>query len=102
MTAAPDAVELEDRVPHVAAVQAADPDDSVQVTPSLLLSLVTVAVNVNVLPAGTEAVVGVIATTMGTGAAVTVMVATADFVVSATDVAVSVTVVAAVTLAGAV
>jgi hypothetical protein len=40
-------VEVADSVPHVAAVQAAAPDDNVQVTPWLLLSLVTVAVKVS-------------------------------------------------------
>jgi hypothetical protein len=41
---APDAVEAADRVPHVAAVHAAAPEDNVQVTPWLLVSFVTVAV----------------------------------------------------------
>ena len=59
-----------------------------QETPLLLASLETVAVNCCVVPSKTFAVVGDTETEMG---GVTVTVAAADFVESATDVAVSVT-----------
>ena len=59
-----------------------------QETPLLLASLETVAVNCCVVPSKTFAAVGDTETEMG---GVTVTVAAADFVESATDVAVSVT-----------
>ena len=77
----------EERVPHVG--EQFDPfciGD--QETPLLLASLETVAVNCCVVPSKTLAVAGDIETEMG---GVTVTVAAADFVESATDVAVSVT-----------
>lgn len=102
MTAAPDAVEAADSVPHVAAVQAAAPDDNVQVTPWLLLSFVTAAVKASDCAAWTDALAGEIATLIGRGVGLTVAVAAADLVASATDVAVSLIVAALVALAGAV
>ena len=77
----------EERVPHVG--EQFDPfciRD--QETPLLLASLETVAVNCCVVPSKTLAVVGDIETEMG---GVTVTVAAADLVESATDAAVSVT-----------
>jgi len=63
--------------------------------------LVTVAVNCCCVLTGTEAVVGLMETEMGTGVALMVMVAGADFELSATEVAVSVTVAGVGTVAGA-
>lgn len=54
-------------------------------------SFATVAANCCLVVTGREAEVGLMETEMDSGAAVTVMAATADFVPSATDVAVSVT-----------
>jgi hypothetical protein len=64
--------------------------------------LLTVAVNCCCVVTGTVAVVGLIDTEIGTGAALIVIVAPFDFVLSATEVAVSVTVAGDGTLAGAV
>jgi hypothetical protein len=64
-------------------------------------SLLTVAVNCCCVVTGTEAVVGLMETEMGTGVALMVMVAGADFEPSATEVAVSVTVAGVGTAAGA-
>jgi hypothetical protein len=61
-----------------------------------------VAVKVCVLPVGTLAVVGVTPTEITTCGTVTVTVAEADFVPSATEVAVTVTVAGAGTIVGAV
>ena len=64
--------------------------------------MVTVAANCCCVVTGREAEVGLMETEMGTGAALTVMVAVFDFVPSATEVAVSVTVAGVGTAAGAV
>jgi hypothetical protein len=96
----PDALALADNVPHVAPLQPVP--ESFQVTPLFAGSFVTVAVNACIAPACTLAVGGATVTAIGAGAAVTVIVAEADFVVSATDVAVSVTVGGVGTFAGAV
>ena len=72
----------------------------VQVTPPLLGSLATVAVNCCVALSATLAVVG--ATDTEIGGRVTVTVAEADLVLSATEVAVTVTVAGEGTVAGAV
>ena len=66
--------------------------DTVQVTPLFAESLVTVAVNCVVVPAATVAEPGATETVIVGTAAVTVMVAEADFDASATEVAVMVTV----------
>jgi hypothetical protein len=71
------------------------------VTPAPATSLVTVAVNVKACPSTNPPRFGVIVTLTG-GAAPTVIVAVAVFVLSATDVAVSVKVAGLGTLAGAV
>ena len=63
--------------------------------------MVTVAVNCCCVVTGTLAVVGLMETEMGTGVALMVMVAGADFEPSATEVAVSVTVAGVGTAAGA-
>src|SRR5207302_8150871 len=68
--------------------QGVPPCVSVQLTPLLLGSFVTVAVNCWVVFAVTLAVAGETETAIGT---VTVTVATADFVVSAAEIAVTVT-----------
>ena len=68
----------------------------------MLASLLTVAVNCCCVLTATEAVVGLMATEMGTGVALMVMVAALDFVPSAIEVAVSVTVAGVGTAAGAV
>jgi len=64
--------------------------------------LVTVAANCCCFVTAREAEVGLMETEMGTGPALMVMVAGADFVPSATEVAVSVTVAGVGTAAGAV
>ena len=66
----------------------APPCVSVQLTPLLLASFITAAVNCWVVFAVTLAVAGETETAMGT---VTVTVAAADFVVSAAEIAVTVT-----------
>ena len=88
MTAAPEALLVAESAPQVAALQPAP--DSVQVTPLPALSSCTVAVKGCFADAFTLAVPGDTSTTIG-GGAETVMVADADFVVSATEVAVKVT-----------
>jgi len=64
--------------------------------------LLTVAVNCCCVLTGTEAEVGLMATEMGTTVALMVMAAALDFVPSATEVAVRVTVAGLGTAAGAV
>ena len=97
--AAPEALEVADKVPHVAPLQPVP--ESVQVTPLFCESFVTVAVKFCVSPVCTLGLVGATLTEI-TGAAVTVIVAVPCFVPSATEVAVSVTVAGLGTLAGAV
>ena len=87
-------------MPHVGE-QAVPLCVKVHVTPPLAGSFVTVAVNCLVLLVVTVGFVGEMLTLIG-GATVTVIVAEADLVASATEVAVSVTVGLAGTLAGAV
>jgi hypothetical protein len=78
------------------------PQVTVQVTPPFLLSLLTTAVRLVVLPAPSDVGgVGLSATEIAT-ARVMVMVAEADLVVSVTEVAVTVTVFEVGTAAGAV
>ena len=84
-------------VPHPAPEHPAP--DRVQFTPRFVV-FETVAANCVPMPADTVAVLGATATVMG-GGTVSVMMAKADFVASATDVAVSVTVGDEGTLAGA-
>ena len=83
MVAAPLAVDVGETPP-----QGAGEQDTVQVTPLLLESPATVAVNREVLPAPTAVEAG--ATDTATEG--TVMVAEVDFVLSVTEVAVNVTV----------
>jgi len=80
------------------------PLDAVQVTPAPATSLVTVAVKPRLCPSVNPPRFGVTVILTGPveGAAVTVIVAPADFVVSLTDVAVNVTVAGLGTLTGAV
>jgi hypothetical protein len=78
------------------------PDDTVHATPLLPVSFCTVAVNCAPVPAVTVPVVGDTEIETFAGAAVTVMVAEAVFVPSATEVAVTVTVAGLGTVAGAV
>jgi hypothetical protein len=88
VVATPLAVVVGETVPHGVGEQ-----DTVQVTPLFAESLVTVAVNCDVAPACTVAVLGV--TETETVLAGIVMVAEAAFDESATEVAVTVTVKAA-------
>jgi hypothetical protein len=87
-------------VPHVAPEQPVPESD--QVTPLFCESFCNVAVKAAVVETCTDVEVGLTPTEIGNGAAVTVIVAAADFVPSATDVAFSVTVAGAGTPAGAV
>jgi hypothetical protein len=96
---APEALEAADKVPHVAPLQPAPV--KVHVTPLFCVSLVTVAMMFCALLVCTDALVGLTATETG-GGGTTVNVATALFVVSVTDCAVSVTVAGTGTAAGAV
>jgi hypothetical protein len=98
--ATPDLLVLEDNVPHVFPEQPAPVN--VQFTPLFCASFCSVAVK-DCVPtsACTLLAVGETATTIA-GAVVTVIVAAADFVPSATEVAVSVTLAGEGTLAGAV
>lgn len=99
MIAAPEALEAADNVPQAAPVQ----PDNVQVTPLFCVSFCTVATKECVWPVCTETAVGFTVTTMAAGVAeVIVRVVTADFVASAIEVAVRVTVAGAGTVAGAV
>ena len=97
--AAPDALEVADSVPQAAPVQPAPA--SAHVTPLFCVSFVTVAVTLCVFVLCTDALVGFTETLTG-GGAVTVTVAAALLLVSATDLAVSVTTAGDGTLAGAV
>jgi hypothetical protein len=100
VTAAPEADEVGETVPHPAPLQLAP--ESVQVTPLFCESFVTVAVKEDVTPpVAMLAVVGETLTTIA-GVAMIVMVAVADLVGSDTEVAVSVTVGGVGTFAGAV
>ena len=67
------------------------PLDAVHVTPAAATSWVTVAVKFKGCPSTSPPRFGVIVTLTGPGGAVTVIVAVAVFVVSATDVAVKIT-----------
>jgi hypothetical protein len=96
--AAPDALDVADKVPHVVPLQPAPA--RVQVTPLFCESFVTVAVKFCVSPICTLALVGVTLTAIA-GGAVTVIVAVPCLVPSATEVAVNVTVAGLGTLAGA-
>ena len=100
VTATPDALEVGVTAPHVAPLQPAP--DTVQVTPLFAASFCTVEVNACDPLTCTDAVVSDSATAIAGGVAVTVIIAAADFVLSATDVAVIVTVAGAGTLGGAV
>ncbi len=101
VTAVPDALDVAERVPQIAAVHAAPGVVRVQVTPPLFPSFWTLAVNgkPTVLPADALAIGGVTLTEIG---GVTVIVAAPNAVVSDTDVAVIVTGNVAVAEAGAV
>jgi hypothetical protein len=98
--ATPDALDVADNVPHVLSPQLAP--KSTQVTPLFCASFWTVAVKLWLPLVGTLADKGDTLTAMAPGAAVTVIVVSADFVLSVTEVAVSVTVAGDGTLAGAV
>ncbi len=87
-------------VPHVAPEQPVPESD--HVTPLFCESFCSVAVKAAVVDTCTEVEVGLTPTEIGNGAAVTVIVADADFVLSATDVAFSVMVAGVGTDAGAV
>jgi hypothetical protein len=97
--AAPEALDEADTAPQLEPLQPAP--DSPQVTPLFCESFCTVAVNVWVPPTVTFAVVGDSVTTIAAGFGVMLIVAAADFVVSLTDVAVSVTVAGAGAFVGA-
>ena len=87
---APEALDELETLPHAAPLQPAP--DSAQVTPLFALSFVTVAVKVVVPLTGTVAVAWERVTAIvAAGAAVIVIVTVADFVPSATEVALSVT-----------
>jgi hypothetical protein len=99
--AAPDALDAAESVPQLAPVQPAPLN--VHATPLFCASFVTVAVTLCVFPVCTDALVGFTDTLTGGGAgAVTVIVAAALLLVSVIDLAVSVTVGGAGTVAGAV
>ena len=100
VTATPDALEVGVTAPHVAPLQPVPL--KAQVTPLFAVSFCTVAVNACDPLTCTDAVVSDSATAIAGGVAVTVIIAAADFVLSATDVAVIVTVAGAGTLGGAV
>ena len=87
-------------VPQVAPAQPVPKRD--HVTPLFCESFCTVALKFAVVETCTESDVGLTPTEIGSGTAVTVIVADADFVPSATDVAFSATVAGAGTNAGAV
>ena len=87
-------------VPQAAPVQPVP--DSDQVTPLFCVSFCNCAVNGAVNETWTEAEGGVSAMVIGTVAAVTVMIAETDFVVSAMEVAFSAMVAGVGTVAGAV
>ena len=98
---APEALDELETLPHVTPLQPAP--DGAQVTPLFALSFVTVAVKVVVQLTGTVAVAWERVTAIvAAGAAVMVMVTVADFVPSATEVALSVTFAGLGTAAGAV
>ena len=99
MIAAPEALVFAESVPQAAPLQ--PEPDRVQVTPLFCESFCTVAVKVCDWPVCTDALVGDTPTLMA-GAAVIVIAAAALFVVSATDVAVMVTVAGLGAAAGAV
>jgi len=100
LIATPDALDAADKVPHVAPLHPAP--DKVQATPRFCRSFVTVAVNVLVPdPASTLAASGATVTAIA-GGCVTVIVADADLVPSATAVAVMVIDAGEGTAAGAV
>ena len=87
-------------VPHIAP-EHPDPESD-HVTPLFCESFCSVAVKAAVVDTCTDVEVGLTPTEIGNGAAVTVIVADADFVPSATEVALSVTVAGIGTAAGAV
>ena len=87
-------------VPHAAPAHPVPERD--HVTPLFCESFCTAAVKAAVVETSTDVDVGLTPTEIGSGAAVTVIVADADFVPSATDVAFSVTAAGAGTDAGAV
>jgi hypothetical protein len=88
--AVPEPLDAAESVPHAAPLQPAP--ESVQLTPLFCASFCTVAVNVCVCPAITEAAVGATVTLTGGGSALTMTVAAALLLVSIIDEAVSVTV----------
>ena len=98
--AAPDALDVADSVPQTFSLQLAP--KSTQVTPLFCESFWIVAVKFWLPPVGTLTDGGDTVTTIAPGAAVTVIVAAADLLPSATDVALSVTSGGEGTLAGAV
>jgi hypothetical protein len=100
VTAAPEALVAGDTVPHVAPLQPAPL--ALQVTPLFAESPVTVAVKACVPPTVTLAVDSESVTATGAGVVDNVMVVAADFVPSATEVAVKVTAAGFGTVAGAV
>ena len=99
VTAEPEALVVGETVPHAVPLQPVPV--TVQVTPLFAESLPTVAVKACVPFTVTLAVVSDNVTVMGAVVVVTVIVAEADFVVSATDVAFNVTVAGFGTAAGA-
>jgi hypothetical protein len=99
--ATPEALALADKLPHAAPLQPAPL--KLQLTPLFCVSFCKVAVTLCVCPVCTEAAVGLTATEMAAVEdPVIVSAATADFVPSATDVAVAVTAAGFGTVAGAV
>ncbi len=101
MIATPEVLEAAESVPHAAPLQPAP--ERVQFTPLFWESFCRVAVKFEVMPTCTLAVLGDTVTTIGGGGAgVMLMLAVADFVPSATEVAVTVTLAGLGTLAGAV
>ena len=96
----PEADDAADSVPQLVPLQP-DPDKD-QLTPLFCASFCTVAVKTCVLPVCTLALGGVTLTEIGAGAAAMVRVAISDLVLSATAIAVSITVAGFGTLTGAV
>jgi hypothetical protein len=90
---APDRLVAGETVPQELAVQAAPPDsDKDQFTPLFCVSFCSVAVNICEAPVCTLDMVGDTATTIAGGGAEMVIVAVEALVLSATEVAVNVTV----------
>jgi hypothetical protein len=100
--ATPEALDVADSVPQRLLLLVQPAPESVQITPLPCESFCTIAVKGCAMPVCTLTVSGDTATTIAGAAAARVMLAAADFVLSATELAVSVTIAGVGTLAGAV